>query len=238
MYPLVQGFDSVMLKADVELGGNDQKFNLLVGRELQKAHGQKPQIILTIPLLEGLDGVQKMSKSLDNYIGITESPKEMFGKVMSISDTQMIRYYELLSDQSTASLQNLFEQLKNGQLHPKAAKINLARELVARFHNHDLALQAENDFTEQFSQKNAAKDRTIIAASTTNLPVVDYLHSYLPHLEFSKSEFKRLFKQTSIRLYSKGDLSMEKILSETSTTDILKSGDLIKIGKRNWVEIK
>ena len=132
MYPLVQGYDSVMLKADIELGGNDQKFNLLVGRELQKAHGQEQQVILTVPLLEGLDGIQKMSKSLHNYIGITEPAQDIFGKAMSVSDSLMIKYYELLSDISSKELKQLQVDIQSGTIHPKQAKVNLAKELVAR----------------------------------------------------------------------------------------------------------
>jgi tyrosyl-tRNA synthetase (EC 6.1.1.1) len=134
LYPLIQGYDSVAMKADVELGGTDQKFNLLMGRELQREWGQTPQCVLTMPLLEGLDGVNKMSKSLGNYIGISEAPDEIFGKVMSISDELMLRYYELLSDKSLAEIEQLKSGLADGSLHPMAAKKALGREIVTRFH--------------------------------------------------------------------------------------------------------
>ena len=160
LYPLVQGYDSVALQADVELGGTDQKFNLLVGRELQKQWGQRPQMVLTMPLLEGLDGVNKMSKSLGNYIGITEPPKEIYGKVMSISDELMVRYYELLSDVDLATLQKVRDGVagRPGGAHPMESKKALARELVARFYGGDASRQAEEDFVHQFKRKEVPED--------------------------------------------------------------------------------
>ncbi len=154
LYPLIQGYDSVFLKADVELGGTDQLFNLLVGRDLQREYGQRPQVVLTMPILEGLDGVQKMSKSLGNYIGITEPAKEIFGKVMSISDDLMIRYYELLTDISA----DKEEAIKSGKLHPKAAKEELSALLTARFHGKDGAVEAEAAFKELFHKKKTPDD--------------------------------------------------------------------------------
>src|SRR3982751_1586678 len=151
LYPLAQGYDSVALKADVELGGTDQKFNLLVGRELQRHYGQEPQVILTLPLLEGLDGVNKMSKSLDNYVGITEAPDEMFGKLMSISDELMWRYYDLLSFRSTADIENLKRQCAEGR-NPREAKVALAKEIVARFHSARAAEDAHAQFEARFRQ--------------------------------------------------------------------------------------
>ncbi|MBI4746435.1 MAG: tyrosine--tRNA ligase, partial [Deltaproteobacteria bacterium] len=145
MYPLIQGYDSVALKADVEIGGTDQKFNLLVGRELQRDYGLEPQVVLTMPLLEGTDGVNKMSKSLGNYIGITEPPKEIFGKVMSITDELMFCYYELLSHISTQDFNTLKDGVKNGTIHPRDAKVTLAKEMVARFHGRDAAEQAAEE---------------------------------------------------------------------------------------------
>lgn len=148
LYPLLQGYDSVALKADIELGGTDQKFNLLVGRELQRLYQQAPQVALIMPLLEGLDGVQKMSKSLGNYIGVQEPPNQMFGKLMSISDVMMWRYYELLSAKSAAEISAL-----KTDAHPRDAKLGLSRELVARFHGAAAAERAEHDFTAQFREK-------------------------------------------------------------------------------------
>ncbi len=160
LYPLVQGYDSVALQADVELGGTDQKFNLLVGRELQKQWGQRPQCVLTMPLLEGLDGVNKMSKSLGNYIGITEPPREIYGKTMSISDELMVRYYELLSDVDLTTLQLVRDGVggRSGGRHPMESKKTLARELVTRFHGSAAAHQAEEDFIQQFKQKEVPDD--------------------------------------------------------------------------------
>lgn len=160
LYPLVQGYDSVALEADLEMGGTDQKFNLLVGRELQKQSGQRPQSILTMPLLEGLDGVNKMSKSLGNYIGITEAPKEIYGKVMSISDELMVRYYELLSDVDLQTLQQVKDGVagKEGGAHPMESKKALARELVSRFHGQQAGEKAAEDFVQQFKQKEIPDD--------------------------------------------------------------------------------
>ena len=151
LYPLLQGYDSVALSADVELGGNDQKFNLLVGRHLQAAYGQKPQVIMTVPILEGLDGVQKMSKSLGNYIGLTEPPQEMFGKIMSISDTLMWRYYELLSFRPLAEIASLRDRIAQGG-NPRDAKMELGVEIADRFHGAGAGEAARRAFVEQFSR--------------------------------------------------------------------------------------
>jgi len=151
MYPIVQGYDSVALKADVELGGTDQKFNLLVGRQLQQDFGQEPQIVMTMPLLEGLDGVQKMSKSLGNYIGITDAPGEMFGKIMSISDVLMWRYFELLSFRTLDDVNGLKQRVDEG-LNPRDAKFELAQEIVERFHSAAAAVAAKDEFVARFQQ--------------------------------------------------------------------------------------
>jgi tyrosyl-tRNA synthetase len=153
LYPLAQGYDSVALEADVELGGTDQKFNLLVGRELQRAYGQESQVVLTTPILEGLDGVNKMSKSLGNAIGIHEPPLEMYGKVMSISDEMMWRYYELLTDVSVPDIQYMRQQVASGERHPMALKQHLARTILRDFHGADEALKAENDWSRQFRDR-------------------------------------------------------------------------------------
>src|SRR5208283_2032726 len=158
LYPLIQGYDSVALSADVELGGTDQKFNLLVGRELQKEYGQEPQSIVMMPLLEGLDGINKMSKSLGNYIGINESSKEIFGKVMSISDGLMVRYYELLSSVALSELIKIKSDLKSGALHPMEAKKMLALELVDRFCSKGEGVRAREEFQKIFSKKNLPDD--------------------------------------------------------------------------------
>ena len=153
-YPLIQGYDSVAITADIEIGGTDQKFNLLVGRDMQRIFNQKPQVVITMPLLKGLDGLNKMSKSLGNYIGITETPKEIFGKVMSVSDELMLRYYELVSDVSQAE----FENIKSGKIHPMEAKQKLSKEIVARFHSPEEAEKAEQEFLKQFRFKEVPAD--------------------------------------------------------------------------------
>jgi tyrosyl-tRNA synthetase len=165
LYPLAQGYDSVALQADVELGGTDQKFNLLVGRELQRAYGQESQIVLTMPILEGLDGVQKMSKSLDNAIGINEPPLEMYGKVMSVSDEMMWRYYELLTDASMADIEKTQRDVAAGQVHPMSVKKELARRIVADFHSADAATRAADDWAKQF-QKDEVPENIEEAAVT------------------------------------------------------------------------
>jgi len=158
LYPLIQGYDSVAMKADVEIGGTDQLFNLLVGRDLQRSHGQEPQVVLTLPLLEGLDGVNKMSKSLGNYIGITESPDNIFGKVMSLSDELMFRYYDLLSDLSVDEIAALREEMNGGKVHPKEVKMRLARELTARFHDRQAAELAARQFDQVFKKHELPDD--------------------------------------------------------------------------------
>ena len=158
LYPLIQGYDSVALQADVELGGTDQTFNLLVGRDLQREYGQQPQVVITLPLLEGLDGVQKMSKSLENYVGIDEAPGVMFGKIMSISDPLMLRYFELLTDIAPGELARLKEDLAQGGKHPRQVKEELALELVARYHGKDAALEAAREFARIFREKGLPEE--------------------------------------------------------------------------------
>jgi tyrosyl-tRNA synthetase len=154
LYPLIQGYDSVALKADIELGGTDQKFNLLVGRDLQREYGQEPQVIMTLPLLVGLDGVQKMSKSLNNYIGIDEDPQQIFGKVMSISDDLMFLYYELVTDVPRAEIESYKKGIQDGSVHPKDVKVRLAKEICAQFYNEDIAQKAKMEFDKIFVQKD------------------------------------------------------------------------------------
>lgn len=165
LYPLVQGYDSVAMKTDVELGGTDQRFNLLVGRDLQKSYGQEPQCIVTVPILEGLDGVQKMSKSLDNYIAVEDSPKDMFGKTMRVSDELMLRYYELLTDISVADLEKLKADLKSGAAHPRQVKVDLGKLLVERFHSKDAADNALVEFERIFIHKGVPDDMPVKAVA-------------------------------------------------------------------------
>ena len=163
LYPIAQGYDSVALEADVELGGTDQKFNLLIGRELQRHYGQPPQIVLTTPLLEGTDGVQKMSKSYGNYIGITEAPQEMFGKIMSISDELMWRYYELVTDVSVAEIERMKQQVASGEAHPMKLKQELGKRIVADFHSREAAEQAAQDWSRMFQKDEAPADLPVIS---------------------------------------------------------------------------
>ena len=198
LYPLIQGYDSVALKADVELGGTDQRFNLLMGRELQREYGQEAQVVLTMPLLEGLDGVHKMSKSLGNYISITDPPEEMFGKVMSISDTLMWRYYELLSDEDLPEIRSCQAQVENGSLHPMEAKKLLGAELVERFHGGDAAGMARNYFENRFQKKSTDVDvRQHFLA-----PEPIWICRLIVDLKFAKStsDARRLIAQGAVRV--------------------------------------
>jgi tyrosyl-tRNA synthetase len=227
LYPLVQGYDSVALKSDVELGGTDQKFNLLVGRELQKEEGQPPQCILTMPLLEGLDGVQKMSKSLANYIGITDAPGEIFGKVMSISDDLMIRYYELLSDIGPAE----FDAIKNKQTHPKLAKENLAVELVSRFHGAAAGQEALAGFRNVFSKGEVPED--VPVKEIPKLTEIVWLPKFLAELGLvaTSSEGKRLVEQ--------GGLQIDGKKAEADKHDFTSATEvLLKAGKRKFLKVK
>jgi tyrosyl-tRNA synthetase len=231
LYPLVQGYDSVALEADVELGGTDQKFNLLVGRELQKQEGQKPQCVLTMPLLEGLDGIHKMSKSLGNYIGITETPKEIYGKVMSISDELMLRYYELLSDADLDTLR----KIRNGVAgepdgaHPMESKKALARELVARFHDQAGALQAEEEFILQFKQKEIPEDIPLVNLRIDG-PVWICRLLTEAGLVSSNGEARRLIKQGAVRLGG------EKVAD--ADQEISPLGEVVlQAGKRRFARI-
>ncbi len=202
LYPLIQGYDSVALKADIELGGTDQRFNLLVGRELQREYGQEAQVVLTMPLLEGVDGVHKMSKSLGNYIGITEAPEEMFGKVMSISDTLMWRYYELLSDKDLNEIQALRAQVEDGSLHPMEVKKSLGNEIVARFHGTAAAVEARKYFETRFQKK--AMPSEIRQHFSTPEPIW-ICRLMVDVLKFAKStsEARRLIAQGAVKVDGK-----------------------------------
>ncbi len=173
LYPLAQGYDSVAIEADVELGGTDQKFNLLVGRELQRAYRQPSQVVLTMPLLEGLDGVQKMSKSYGNYVGITEPPQEMFGKLMSISDDLMWRYWELLTDTSSAGIQSMKQQVAAGRLHPMTAKKGLATKIIADFHSESAAKEASENWERIFQKKEVPADIPQVAVNYAEIAAKD-----------------------------------------------------------------
>jgi tyrosyl-tRNA synthetase len=200
LYPLVQGYDSVALEADVELGGTDQKFNLLMAREIQRAYGQEPEVIMTTPLLEGLDGVNKMSKSLGNYIGVNESPDDIYGKAMSVSDEMMWRYYELLTDLTGEEVARLKTDVEVGNRHPRDVKSELAKKLVADFHSQAEADAAEAEFTRRFREHQAPTEVETRAVASTGAAVklVDLLVQV--DLAPSKAEARRLIQQGGVRL--------------------------------------
>ena len=229
LYPLVQGWDSVALEADVELGGTDQRFNLLMGRELQKEQGQKQQSIVMVPLLEGLDGVQKMSKSLNNYIGITDSPTEMFGKVMSISDELMWRYYDLLSFKPLEDIANLKASIEQGA-NPRDVKIGLAQELIARFHSQADADAALQDFVQRF-QKNAIPDdmpEVTVSLASEGIAIGNLLKE--AGLVNSTSDAMRMIKQGAVKIDGEKVDDTRLVLTE--------SGERVyQVGKRKFARV-
>ena len=229
LYPLIQANDSIALKADVELGGTDQKFNLLVGRELQRSYGQEPQVVITVPILEGLDGKNKMSKSLDNYVGIDEAPNEMFGKIMSISDELMWRWFDLLSFKSTDEINVLKADQAKG-MNPRDIKIQLAKELIARFHDDQSANLAEANFINQFQKKNMPDDieEVSFAISESSIPLANLLKDC--GMTRSTSEAMRMIKQGAVRIDEK------KI---TDTKHLISSGTsaIYQVGKRKFKKI-
>ena len=230
LYPLVQGWDSVALESDVELGGTDQRFNLLMGRELQKDEGQKPQTVLMMPLLEGTDGVQKMSKSLGNYIGITDTPSDMFGKIMSISDVLMWRYYDLLSSLSIEQIAAQKQRVEQGT-NPRDIKIELAKELIARFHSEADAQAAHDDFIQRF-QKKALPDE--IPELTVNIDEDTILIANLlkeAGLAASTSEAMRMIKQGAVKLNGEEKITDTKLEVAKGTTAIYQ------VGKRKFANI-
>ncbi|MAK71053.1 MAG: tyrosine--tRNA ligase [Idiomarinaceae bacterium] len=229
LYPLVQGWDSVELKADVELGGTDQRFNLLMGRELQKEEGQRPQTVIMVPLLEGLDGVQKMSKSLNNYIGITESANDMFGKVMSISDELMWRYFQLLSFRPLAEIEQFKADVANGK-NPRDIKVLLAKEIIERFHSKEAAEKAEQDFVQRF-QKNAIPDdipEVEVEAGPDGIAIANALKA--ADLVKSTSDAMRMIKQSAVKRDG------EKV-DDTKLICTTEHSGVYQVGKRRFAKI-
>ncbi|MDR9499126.1 MAG: tyrosine--tRNA ligase [Hydrogenovibrio sp.] len=226
LYPLVQGYDSVALESDIELGGTDQKFNLLMGRTLQHHYGKPTQCTLTMPILEGLDGVQKMSKSLNNYIGIQEPPNDMFGKIMSVSDELMWRYFELLSLQSLETIAGYKQAVVDGE-NPRNIKIKLALELIGRFHSDDAAQKALQDFETRFS-KNAIPDEMPEIVIDSALPLANLLRE--AGLVASTSEGHRMVKQNAVKCNGE-KLTDSRALIETA------DGDVYQVGKRKFARI-
>jgi tyrosyl-tRNA synthetase len=232
LYPLLQGYDSVAMRADVELGGTDQKFNLLVGRELQKEYGQPPQVVMTLPLLEGTDGVNKMSKSLGNYVGINEDPKEMFGKLMSISDELMWRYFSLLSLRRTGDeIQAMRERAQRAELNPRDCKIELAQELIARFHGEAAASEALEDFRRRFQEGVAPEQmpEVEIACGEGTIALPRLLKE--AGLTASTSEAIRLIKQGGVRI--DGQRADDAGLALSSGAE-----HVLQVGKRKFARVR
>jgi tyrosyl-tRNA synthetase len=234
LYPLFQAYDSVALQADVELGGTDQKFNLLVGRDIQREYGQEPQVIVTTPLLEGTDGVQKMSKSLGNYIGVDDPPREIYGKIMSISDQLMLRYYELLSEIGAEEFERMKQELAAETLNPRDAKMRLGREMVARFHGEEAAQGAEAEFRRVFSDRGLPDD---IAEPVVRLSRRDGAQLWLvpllveAHLAPSSSAARRLIEQGAIRVDGVRVIDINTRLTAHEP-------HLLQAGKRHFARIR
>lgn len=223
VYPLIQGYDSCKLEADIEFGGTDQKFNLIVGRHLQQALGQEPQAVITMPILVGLDGKNKMSKSLGNYIGITESPKSMFGKVMSISDEVMWDYFRLLTDESLSEVK---------KMHPKEAKLRLARKIVSDYHSADSARKESDEFERVFSKRAVPSDILVCHTGSSHLFIIEQATQH--KLVKSKNEVRRLMNQGAIYVVSPEDGSLTPLKSEKMPLD--PQGVTVKIGKKIFVK--
>jgi tyrosyl-tRNA synthetase len=233
-YPLMQGYDSVAIEADVELGGTDQRFNLLVGRKLQQEYGQEPQVVLMMPLLEGLDGVNKMSKSLDNYIGVYDEPADMFGKVMSIPDDMIVRYFELLTDISIERLDEIKAALKRDDFNPMELKKELAAQIVEEYHDKEAAVEARQEFESVFSKGNLPEDIPVIEIAESDLEdgelwIVKLVAA--TGLVDSNSQVRRLIKQGAVTI---DDEKYEKINLDLE----VKDGMIIQIGKRRFAKIK
>ncbi|MDX2507585.1 MAG: tyrosine--tRNA ligase [Gammaproteobacteria bacterium] len=229
LYPLIQGYDSVALKADIELGGTDQKFNLLMGRELQKSHGQTPQIVITMPILEGLDGVQKMSKSLNNYIGVSDTPDDMFGKIMSISDDLMWRYFELLSFRPMSEIEQFKAEIESGS-NPRDTKFLLAKEIISRFHNETLAEKAQQNFIDRFKKGKIPDEMDEFELKSTDgsLGIAYILKD--TGMTNSTGEAIRMIKQGAVKI--NGDkLTDSKLMIDSGTTSIYQ------VGKRKFARV-
>ncbi|MBU0910625.1 MAG: tyrosine--tRNA ligase [Proteobacteria bacterium] len=230
LYPLIQGYDSVAMRADVELGGTDQLFNVLMGRDLQRTWGQEPQVVITMPLLEGLDGVNKMSKSLGNYIGITDTAEDIYGKILSVSDELMFRYYDLLSDLSSDDIAALKQNMQSGLIHPKDVKKKLARELTARFYDEDAALKAEENFERVFKKHDLPEDIPSVEVAIEEATV------WLPRLltvagmVSGTGEGRRMITQNAV------SLDGEKI--DDVEYQVKTAGELLlKVGKRKFCKV-
>jgi len=230
LYPLMQGYDSVMVQSDMELGGTDQKFNLLVGRELQKIWGQRPQMVATLPIIEGLDGVQKMSKSLGNHIGIKESPREMFGKVMSVPDTLMERYYRYLTDLPRDEVHRLVQELQEGKVHPREAKASLAEYLVGFYHSEAEGKLARQEFDQIFRDKGLPQDISEKGLAQAEWDIASLLKE--TGLVTSKAEGRRLVEQGGVKV------DQQKIQDPAFKIELSAEAVLIQCGKRKFIKVK
>ncbi len=232
LYPLIQAYDSVAVKADVELGGTDQLFNFLVGRDIMRSYGQEPQVVMTLPLLVGTDGKQKMSKSLGNYVGITEPPGEMFGKLMSIPDQVMPDYYRLLLEKPPAEVQQLQEALDSGSLHPRSAKADLAEAVVAMYHSPDAAINAREEFDRVFAageQPSEMPELPVSAGARESVSIVDLVLD--AEFAASRAEARRLVRQKAV------SINDEVITDEMAEVEVT-SGDVLRVGKRRFARIQ
>lgn len=230
MYPLLQGYDSVMLQSDVEIGGTDQTFNLLVGRELQPLSGQVPQQIMTMQLIVGLDGQMKMGKSLHNYIAMTTPANDMYGKLMSLPDHAMLGYFESLTDVSQAELDEFSRKMVEGSLNPRDVKLRLAREIVTGFHSAPAAQEAEANFLRQFSERQAPRDMPHLQLSAGQLSAFEIVKRFYSDTK-SKSEIRRLFEQGAI------ERNGHKIARGDDLVEVLH-GDEWRVGRRGWFRVK
>jgi tyrosyl-tRNA synthetase len=228
IYPLLQGYDSVVLRADLEIGGTDQKFNLLMGRKVQKRYNLPQQDIMTLPLLIGTDGVNKMSKSLGNYIGIKENPSDMYGKIMSIPDAIIWHYFELLTDLPIKEIENMKREMGKGVLYPREAKAKLAREIVTIYHGKRLAQEAEREFQKVFKEKKLPTKIPELKIQQKRLNVLDLL--IWTKLVVSRSQAKRLISQRGVKIDG-------KVISDWKTTIQPKKGMIIQVGKRNFLKL-
>lgn len=230
IYPLLQGYDSVSLKSDVELGGTDQKFNLLLGRKLQEQNDIEPQICIMLPILEGLDGIKKMSKSYDNYISISESPKDMFGKIMSISDELMWRYYELLSFKDISAIDNYKKGTKNNSINPRDVKLDLAAEIVERFHGFDESVSARENFLKQFQKGEVTEDTPLVEINSSSLDIISILVS-ASNILSSTSEARRLIKQNAVRINN-------EVINSNDYIYPSKDEFILNVGKKKVFKIR
>ncbi|HEY9855908.1 MAG TPA: tyrosine--tRNA ligase [Stenomitos sp.] len=239
LYPLMQGYDSIAIKADVELGGTDQKFNLLMGRQLQEAYGQCPQVVMTFPILEGTDGIQKMSKSLGNYIGLTDAPEDMYGKVMSIPDALLENYYRLASGLPLGEILALLADLKAGTLHPRDAKMRLAKAIVTRYHGAEGGQRGEDAFVKQFQQRQLPEDIPMVALSSLaeaqdgSIPLVALMTG--ANLAASSSEARRLVQQGGVKVH-RGE-TPETMQDFQQLVEIPADGLIVQVGKRRFAKI-